>query len=260
MICRRVWAGVVVLLGLQVACGAPASQLRVPDGAAGSGATKAVASEAEGLSPVERSEQDELASSRTGVPSECHGGEVGACVPDPAWVDRLCEGVFSGVALVMFRAGSPWQRLYLTRKVEAANASGGVTVAGELQRGEEVLVLRRRAAQPGGIVVGGGDGQYDALRYNGSCVSLDGGEVSARRPARPGHSRVEWRWLGEDVRAALRKSEDITSTYRARRKECRGATRGAVSRKCQRLDEELVSLIVAEVRAGLQLPEPRDQP
>ncbi len=200
-------------------------------------------------------------STKPPVPEGCHAGGSEGCVPEPAWVQELCDDVFAEVALVMFRAGTPWQRRYVRRRVEAVNASGGVTVNGHLERDEEVIVLRHRPAREGGIVVGGGsEGAYDALRFNGSCVSLDASELSVHEPAQPRHARVEWRWLGPKMKASLRASPAIREAYRARRKECRGATRGSVSRACQKLDEELIAVIVREVRGGLPLGEADERP
>jgi len=193
------------------------------------------------------------------VPTGCTEGRD-ECVPPPGWVKKLCDGVYAEVALVMFRGGTPWQRLYLRGKTRAVNASGGASVAGHLSPDEEVLVLRHRSDDPDGMQIGDGSGQYDALRWNGSCVSLEGGEVSARSPGAPRSSRIEWKWLGDAMRTALRRDDTVTQTYRARRKECRGATTGVVSKKCERLDRQLIDVIARYVRSGAELPEPEDRP
>jgi hypothetical protein len=182
------------------------------------------------------------------------------CLPPAAWVHELCNGVYAEVALAMFRGGTPWQRVYLRGKTRAVNASGGASVAGHLSPQEEVLVLRHRRDDPGGMQIGDGSGQYDALRWNGSCVSLEGGEVTSHRPGQPKSSRIEWTWLGEAMQSALRRDDTVTETYRARRQECRGATTGKVSRKCQRLDEKLIDVIASYVRSGPELPEPEQRP
>jgi hypothetical protein len=193
------------------------------------------------------------------VPTQCVSGED-ECLPPAAWVHELCNGVYAEVALAMFRGGTPWQRVYLRGKTRAVNASGGASVAGHLSPQEEVLVLRHRRDDPGGMQIGDGSGQYDALRWNGSCVSLEGGEVTSHRPGQPKSSRIEWTWLGEAMQSALRRDDTVTETYRARRQECRGATTGKVSRKCQRLDEKLIDVIASYVRSGPELPEPEQRP
>lgn len=183
--------------------------------------------------------------------------ESGECLPPPTWATKVCQEVNQDVALFMFRGNTPWQRLYLkVREVEAANASGGATVPGVVRFDEELIVMRHRDEGKGGVVVGEGGGSYDALRWNGSCVSLDGNEVTTRKPPKPKYSRVEWKWLSDEMRAALREDETVLETYRARRKECRGATMGSVTKQCERLDRKLVSDIVKYVRSAPDLPRP----
>jgi len=193
------------------------------------------------------------------VPEACASGS-GDCAPPQPWVKDLCNGVYAEVALVMFRGGTPWQRLYLRGKTRAVNASGGATVEGSLTRDEEVLVLRHRKSDAGGMQIGDGSGQYDVLRWNGSCVSLEAGEVTKRAPGSPGQARIEWRWLGEGMRAALRRDEAVSQAFLARKKECRGATSGAVTKACERLDLKLIERIAAHVRSGPELPAPEEQP
>lgn len=194
------------------------------------------------------------------VPSACADASGADCVPPSAWVKALCNGVYAEVALVMFRGGTPWQRRYLLGKTRAVNASGGATVEGSLSRDEEVLVLRHRKADTGGVQIGDGSGQYDALRWNGSCVSLEAGEVTSRRPSAPGQAHIEWSWLGDTMRGALRRDATVNDTFVARKKECRGATSGAVSKACERLDAKLVARIAEHVRSGPELPEPEQHP
>ena len=181
----------------------------------------------------------------------------GECLPPAAWVEKVCQEVNQDVALFMFRGNSPWQRVYLKmREVEAVNASGGATVPGVIRYDEELIVMRHRGEGKDGMVVGDAGGSYDALRWNGSCVSLDGNEVTTRKPPRPKYSRVEWKWLGDAMRVALRDDETVLGTYRARRQECKGASMGAVTKKCERLDNKLVDVIVEHVRSGPELPRP----
>jgi hypothetical protein len=168
--------------------------------------------------------------------------------------------VYAEVALVMFRGGTPWQRLYLRGKTRAVNASGGATVEGSLLRDEEVLVLRHRKGDAGGMQIGDGSGQYEALRWNGSCVSLEAGEVTSHKPSGPGQARIEWSWLGDGMRSALRKSEKVNEAFLARKKECRGATSGSVSKACERLDAKLIERVAEYVRSGPELPAAEEHP
>ncbi|HWO09203.1 MAG TPA: hypothetical protein VNN80_06975, partial [Polyangiaceae bacterium] len=194
------------------------------------------------------------------VPDSCADPAAAECVPPAAWVSTLCNGVYAEVALAMFRGGTPWQRRYLLGKTRAVNASGGATVEGSLSRDEEVIVLRHREGGSGGMQVGDGSGQYDALRWNGSCVSLEAGEVTARRPRAPGQAHIEWSWLGDGMRGALRRDAAVNEAFVARKKECRGATSGTVTKACERLDATLNVRIAEHVRSGPELPVPEQHP
>lgn len=193
------------------------------------------------------------------LPETCAEGSD-ECLPPDAWVKKLCDGVYAEVALYMFRGGTPWQRLYLRGKTRAVNASGGASVEGHLLRDEEVLVLRHRKDDAGGMQIGDGSGQYDVLRWNGSCASLEGGEVTSRRPRAPIQARIEWSWLGDAMRTALRTDAAVNEAFLARKKECRGVTTGAVSKACEKLDGKLIERIAAYVRSGAELPAPEQKP
>jgi hypothetical protein len=161
----------------------------------------------------------------------------------------------------MFRGGSPWKRLYSRARAAAYNAAGGPSLSDErIEKGEELIALRRNSggASPTEMSVGDTSG-YDLLRWNGSCVTLQDGEYSAKPPRRRVHARVEWRWLGDAVRNALTSDDVVKQAYVARRKECKGATLGRVTKKCVQREHSLVSAIVDYVRAGGELPEPSEQ-
>ncbi len=201
------------------------------------------------------------AESSPAVPEACASGQgEDDCAPPGPWVQKLCNGVYAEVALVMFRGGTPWQRRYLRGKTRAVNASGGATVEGSLTLDEEVLVLRHRKGAATEMQIGDGSGQYDVLRWNGSCVSLEAGEVTSRRPRAPKQARIEWSWLGDGMRSALRKDESVSEAFLARKKECRGATTGTVSKACERLDSKLIDKIATYVRSGPELPGPEEHP
>ena len=46
----------------------------------------------------------------------------------------------------------------------------------------------------------------------------------------------------------------------ARKKECRGATTGSVSKACEKLDSKLIAKIADYVRTGPELPVPEEHP
>jgi hypothetical protein len=194
------------------------------------------------------------------IPTQCSKYSEDTCVPAGKWVSRLCADVYADVALFMFQSGTPWQRMYMTRETDAVNASGGASVVGKLAFDEEVLVLRHRQAGADDIQVGSGNGSYDALRWDGSCVSLEGEEVTSNHPPKAKTSRIEWRWLGEDMQAALREDKTVNDTFIARKKECKGVTMGAVSKKCEVLDKKLIDVTADFVRGASGLPQPKHQP
>jgi hypothetical protein len=194
-----------------------------------------------------------------GLPTECAGsGDL--CTPPRDFVDRLCQGVYLNVALVMFRQGTPWTRAYLTRKTEAWNASGGASVAGFLEFDEEVIVLKHRKAPSGGMQVSGAGGGYEALRWNGACVTLSGEEVTLRRPPQPKYAKVEWKYIDPSMRDALKEDDKVREAFATWRHECKGVTMGAVSKACETADAKLSKLVVAMVNRGGTLAEPEKLP
>lgn len=193
------------------------------------------------------------------VPKDCFKSS-GLCLPDPKFVKKLCNNRFPSMALYLFGNGSKWPRAYLNRKTEAWNASGGASAGGFVEFDEEVLLLFERKADAGGMQVSGAGAGYDALRWDGSCVTLSGEELSRDRPPSPKTPRIEWRFLDDNVQEALRKDEKINGLYLERRKECKGAVSGDVSAKCVKADTLLSDAIVAFVRGGGAVPQPSTLP
>jgi hypothetical protein len=193
-----------------------------------------------------------------GLPEKCSGsGDV--CTPDPKFVKKLCSGNFPGVALFMFAKDSPWTRGYLTRKTEAWNAAGGASDTDELDFDEEVIVLVQRKAGAGQIQVGSGVG-YETLRWNGSCATLQGEELTLKAPPQPKTAKVEFKQLDEPLKEALREDKGINEAYLSRRKECQAASMGTVSLKCLKADAKLSESIVQYVRGGGAVPKPSKLP
>lgn len=194
----------------------------------------------------------------SGVPSKCH--KPGAvCSPDPKFVKRLCNGKFPSVGLYLF-ANPAWTRGYLTRRTQAWNASGGASDSGWVEFDEEVLILYARTPDAGGMQVSGAGGSYDALRWDGSCVTLQSEEVTLTKPPAPKHPPIDFRFLDDETQEALRKDEKVNAAWLARRKECKGATSGEVSLKCVKADESLTKNVIGFVRGGGTLPEPKKLP
>lgn len=198
------------------------------------------------------------AASASLIPSCSPAGE--GCLPPAPWVDKLCSGVHPEVALHMFRGGSPWKRMYSRHRAPAYNGAGDRSLSDErVEKGEELIALRRNEDTNLGQMSVGETAGYDFLRWNGSCVTLQDGEYSEKPPRRRQHARVEWRWLGDEVRNALTNDGTVKEAYAARRKECKGATLGRVTKKCVEREVSLVSAIVDYVRSGKPLPEPSER-
>jgi hypothetical protein len=193
-----------------------------------------------------------------GIPRRC-ARKRGECLPPSRWVQRLCNDIYPDVALHMFSPGTPWKRLYMTARADAFNASNGASLIGEkLERGEEVIALKRRK-NDGEFRVGDNAG-YDVLRWNGACATIHDGDFSTEPPSEMRTSRIEWRLLGLDIRNALEAEPVIAETYEARRKSCRGRSVGRVSAECEEYDRKLVDEVVRYVQNGGKLPKPARLP
>jgi hypothetical protein len=146
------------------------------------------------------------------------------------------------------------------RSAEAWNASGGVSSQDKIVFEEEFVLLTRRDASTGGMQVSGAGGGYDVLRWDGSCASLQDDEVTLNPSPSPKAAKIPWKNLDDAVKNALLADEKINKIYTERRKECKGATMGDVSKKCMKLDEQLSVVVVEYVRKGGNVPPPAKLP
>lgn len=238
-----------------VCCGGSKEPAESPESEAAADGSEESKPEAEPASAEAKAGAEEKVS---GVPTECAKGSS-PCTPPVSFVKKLCNGNYPSIAVYMF-ANSAWTKGYLTRKTQAWNAAGGASDNSWLEFDEEVLVLLERAADTGGMQVSGAGGGYEALRWDGSCVTLAKEELTLSRPPKPKAAKVEWRYLDDNVQEALRANEKINAAFLERRKECKGATSGEVSLKCVKADEKLSASIVEFVRGGGSIPEPTKLP
>lgn len=182
-------------------------------------------------------------------PAKCKTtGEV--CVPPVRFVKKLCGGFHPDAALALFAKETPFTRGYMARNVRAWNASGGASSDDELIFDEEVLIVHYRPAKTGGMQVSGAGGGYDVLRWDGTCATLSDGEVTLRKPPRLKNAQVTWKDLGDDTRAVFLADEKLKDINTKRKKECKGVSMGAVSKKCVQLVKKQSDLIVKHVRDG----------
>jgi hypothetical protein len=244
---------VIALATTTLACGGAKPPAETPEATAP--ASTPAAEEAPGDATAETS-----GPASSGIPKEC-AVKGGTCFPPKKFVERLCAASFPGMALYLFANGSPWSRGYLRGKTKAWNASGGASDnESYLEFDEEVLVLAERKADLGGMQVSGAGASYDALRWDGSCVTLSAQEMTLDKPPSPKNAKLDWRYIDDNVQEALRADPDVNEAFQSRRKECKGATSGEVSLKCVKADDKLSASIVKAIRGGLALPEPTKVP
>lgn len=230
-----------LLFGLLTACGSSASN-----------------GEPETASSEEASAKEDLGKdTKPRIPTRCAKGKKyrNECVPPQGWVKRLCDDVYPDVALHMFAPGTPWKRLYMLSRAEPVNASGGASLLGErMERGEEVIALKRRSESDGQIQVGDNNAGYDVLRWNGACATIHDGDYAEDRPSRIIQSKSEWRRLGLPLRQHLEAQPAIAAAYAARSKSCHGFSMGKVSGDCESNDKLLWDEVVRYVQTGATLP------
>jgi hypothetical protein len=193
------------------------------------------------------------------VPTECvKSGRF--CLPEQKFSKRMCNAGSPSLALYLFGNGFGYTRGYLTRKTQAWNAAGGASDNTFLEFDEEVLLLVERGGDAGGMQVSGAGGGYEALRWNGLCVTLAKEEVTLDKPPAPKAAKVEWRFLDDNVQAALRENSTINSAVTKRRQECKGAVSGDVSMTCVKADDRLTQVLVEYLRKGGKVPVPSKLP
>jgi hypothetical protein len=184
------------------------------------------------------------------LPTACADASSSLCTPPGDFVERLCAKPLQDVALALFSKETPFTRLYLKGRVD------------ELDFEEEVLALRLRAPQKGGMVVGSGNGTYDLLRWDGTCSrGVEAEMIGRARPGRPKTAHVQWHRVGAAIQDALvAGSEPVKHAHAKRGKECQGAMTGDVSKACVAADQALVDAIVEYVRSHGDLPAPSALP
>ncbi len=209
--------------------------------------------------PAPAAEAKSQAEPALDVPTGCQS-KGRFCLPDQKFSKRMCNGSYPSIALYLFGNGFGFTRGYLTRKTQAWNAAGGASDNTFLEFDEEVLLLVERGADAGGMQVSGAGGGYEALRWNGSCVTLAKEEVTLDKPPAPKAAKVEWRFLDDNVQEALRQDPTINSAVQKRRNECKGAVSGDVSLTCVKADDKLTQVILDYLRKGGKLPVPSKLP
>lgn len=140
-------ASLVSLSLLAVGCGgaAPDPEPPPPEPAPAAKSAKAEEPASEPEAAPDSAEEKPV-----GLPKDCADSKADVCTPPKPFVERLCRGTYMGVALKLFRKGTPFTRGYLTRKTKAWNASGGASASDDyLVFDEEVIILAKRAPPKG---------------------------------------------------------------------------------------------------------------
>lgn len=195
------------------------------------------------------------------IPEACAGDDPAACVMPAKFVKRLCSDAYPDLALMFFTQGSPWRRAYLAVKEAAPfNGLNGPSSDEKLTYEEELLVLSEKKVDTGGMQVSGAGSSFDLLRWDGTCVTLSAEEIRFVAPAKPKHAIIPWRILEDATQNALLQNEAVAKTASERKKECKGATMGTVTAKCEKADRMLNDLVVSAVRGGTAVPKPSKVP
>jgi hypothetical protein len=208
-------------------------------------------------------DDDDGAASKGPIPTECTKVDHDLCVPPRKYIKKLCAGDYPNVALYMFQSGMPWTRGWLSHETKAVNASGGGSTGDKMPPDEELIVLRKFEGQsPGGIQVSGNNGGFDAMRWDGTCVTLDASELYfGDAPNRVKNARIIWARIEYDIREKLKEDNDtIRKTFIEYKGACKGVTVGKVSAECEKLDGVLSRTLAEELRVNGGFPVPTKLP
>lgn len=146
----------------------------------------------------------------------------------------------------------------MNRNMEAWYTSGQQSTSAKLIFDEEVLVLAHPKAAAGGMVIGNGATNYDVLRLDGVCSSVEPEAITTKRPPAPKYASIPWQQLEPNVRDALLQDPGIGKADAARRKECKGTTSlGMLSPPCAKADDRLSAAIAAYVTHSEPIPLPK---
>jgi hypothetical protein len=250
---------VAFCLGL-VACGGGSSNTvaKEPDPASSSSTPVAAASaDAPAIAPG-ATHDDKL--EVTEVPQKCADGQAeGICAPPSSFVKAMC-GTYPkpDVALIMFSKSSPFTRVYMNRNMEGWYTSGQQSTSAKLVFDEEVVVLAHPKASTGGMVIGNGGTNYDVIRIDGICSSVEPEAITLKRPPSPKYATIPWQQLEKNVKDALLADPGVAKAEAARRKECKGTTGlGMLTPGCAKADDKLSSTIADFVAKGGMTPMPK---
>ena len=106
------------------------------------------------------------------------------CVLAPNDAADVCKAMNPSAALHVFANNKKLRVAFLTRDMETWSTTQARSAKSHARFDEEVLVLAKRKAKRS-VVVQGSAVTYEVLRWDGSCASLMGDELTFRRAPRP---------------------------------------------------------------------------
>lgn len=126
----------------------------------------------------------------------------------------------------------------------------------ELRAGEEVILLTGGGkAKPGAIQDAAGRG-FDALRWDGTCVSLMEDELSFQKPAAAVPANIDMKALMPEFRSALLEERPIEQLSGSTAKLCEPALadKEPGKSKCELARRQLSQVIAQVITKGKPLP------
>lgn len=195
------------------------------------------------------------------LPTACEAGTE-PCSAPAKFVERLCHGKFSDLALVMFSKGTPWHRGYVkAEKVEPVNIYEGERSERWLEFGEEVLVLRTRGPGSHAGVQVSGPTDVDVLRWDGTCATV---RQEMLRPYPTNTTiltaRIVWKHLDTPIQDALLTNPVVAHASEKEKPACHGSTMKHPDAPCDKASQKLTDAITIALRGGLALPTPAKLP
>jgi len=187
------------------------------------------------------------------LPTSCVGDPI--CTPSKDFADRICSGSYPDAALYLFAPKTPWKRAYLRRAFQAWYVGGHGDMR-ELHTSEEVLILTVRQGSGEGIQIGGGGRAFDALRWDGTCVSLMEDEISFQKPPGAVPANISWKALDPNFQAAFAEEKGIEALHVNQVRLCDNpqADKEPQKTKCAIAREQLSLAIAQSVGRGKTLP------
>lgn len=257
------------MLGLMVgACGggaqttaAPASPVAAPKPDTTLARTEPVPPSATSAAAPSEAVQAEEARTPS-VPTACEAG-VEPCSTPAKFVERVCQGKYPELALVLLAKGTPWRRGYVKAEtVEPVNTYDGERSEEWLTFGEEVLILRTRGPGNGhGAMQMSGPTDVDVLRWDGTCATIRQEMLAPHATdTRLLAARVAWKYLDTPIQEALLKNPVVQLYSAKERPACRGSTMKHPDAPCDKASRKLTDAIAVAVRGGIALPTPAKVP